>query len=104
MNAHAPSLSERIEDVEERVALRPGDWVTLPAGPDHAHQVINDGGSTLRYLCISNRARADIVGYPDSQKVLASASPTNDFFAPPWVRSIFMADQTADYYDGEDVG
>jgi uncharacterized cupin superfamily protein len=89
---------------EERVELRSGDYVTLLAGPDHAHQVINTGDVPLRYLCISSRARADVVGYPDSNKVLASASPTNDFFDPPWVRAIFMADQTVGYYDGEDVG
>ena len=82
--------------------LRAGDWATFPAGPDHAHQVINDGEETIRYLCVSTRAHADVVGYPDSNKILATASPTFDFFDEPWVRSIFDADATVGYYDGED--
>lgn len=89
---------------EGRVALRPGDWVTLPPGPDHAHQVINDGDEILRYLCVSTRAHADVVGYPDSNKILATASPSFDFFAKPWVRSIFDGDATVGYYDGEESG
>ncbi len=88
---------------EAQVVLRPGDWVTLLPGPDGAHQVVNDGEGPLRYLCLSSKARADVVGYPDSNKVGAMASPGPDFFAEPWVRGIFNADAQVGYYDGEEV-
>jgi uncharacterized cupin superfamily protein len=83
--------------------LRAGDWVTFLAGPDHAHQVINTGERPLRYLCISSRAGADVVGYPDSNKVAAIASPSVDFFATPWVREIYRAGTGVGYYDGEET-
>src|SRR5580693_4948308 len=39
---------------EERVAVRPGDWIALPAGPSHAHQMVNSSATDpLVYLCVS---------------------------------------------------
>jgi uncharacterized cupin superfamily protein len=87
---------------EDTVDVRAGDWISLPAGPDHAHQMTNTGDEPLRYLCISNKARADVVGYPDSNKFAAMASPSNDFFTPPWVRVLFR-DTEMEYYDGEET-
>ena len=55
----------------------------------------------LRYLCLSNKVHADVVGYPDSNKYAASGSPSVNFFDKPWVRVIFRADDAIDYYDGE---
>ncbi len=81
--------------------LRPGDWVTFRVGPEHAHQVVNTGEATLRYLCISSRANTDVVGYPDSNKIMAS--PSIDFVAKPWVREVFRAGSGVGYYDGEET-
>lgn len=89
---------------DERVEVGAGDWVTLAAGPDHAHRLDNTGDAPLRYLCLSTKARADVVGYPDSNKLAAMASPSPDFFAKPWVRTIFREDQSVGYYDGEETG
>jgi len=84
---------------KETVALRSGDWVTLPVGPDHAHQLVNDGDAPLRYLCFSTLETTEIVGYPDSDKIgvmSVAGGPT------PWVRALFrMGEQVTDYYDGE---
>jgi uncharacterized cupin superfamily protein len=82
------------------VAVRAGDWITHPAGPDHAHQLINTGDTLLRYLCVSNRAPADVVGYPDSGKVAASA---RDPVHPGrfLVRAVFKESSAVDYYEGE---
>lgn len=85
------------------VSVRAGDWVSFPAGPEHTHRLENTSDAPLRYLCVSSRARADVVGYPDSNKVGAMASPSPDFFPGPWVQSIFSAESTVGYYDGEDV-
>src|SRR4051812_28032744 len=38
---------------DERVAVRAGDYIAHPIGPEHAHQMINDGSEPLVYLCIS---------------------------------------------------
>lgn len=53
----------------DRVAVRPGDWLAFPPGPDHAHQMINDGPEPLVYLCMSTTVSTDVVVYPDSNKV-----------------------------------
>src|SRR5580704_13745221 len=54
---------------EERVAVRPGDWIALPAGPSHAHQMVNSSATDpLVYLCVSTMHRVEIVEYPDSGK------------------------------------
>lgn len=87
---------------DERVEIRAGDWISYPAGPEHAHQMINTGDAPLRYLCVSSQSRADVVGYPDSGKYLAAASPSSNFSDPPWVRVVFR-DDDLDYYDGEDA-
>jgi uncharacterized cupin superfamily protein len=90
---------------EDRVAVRGGDFIALPAGPEHAHQLINTSDAPLRYLCISNRARADVVGYPDSGKIAAmAASDPARWFETTTVRSIFFEDAQVGYFDGEDAG
>ena len=91
----------RLRIGEAEVTVRAGDYVTLPAGPDHAHRLDNTGQAPLRYLCISSRAVADVVGYPDSGKIAAMANPSSNFFDPPWVRAIFKEDATVGYFDGE---
>ncbi len=83
---------------DKRVAVRAGDWIALPIGPEHAHQVINDGTEPLRYLCMSTMHKCEVVGYPDSKKVAAWAGP-----APQntWQRWISRQGESLDYWDGE---
>ena len=90
------SGTARIGDA--RVAVRAGDWIALPVGPEHAHQMINDGAETLRYLCVSTAHKCEVVGYPDSKKVAASAGPS---WNKPWIRQIVRAGETLDYWDSE---
>jgi uncharacterized cupin superfamily protein len=91
---------------EATVPVRPGDHVTFPVGPDFAHQLLNTGTAPLRYLSLSTLHTADVVGYPDSKKIAATALPSVDPAgrAQPWVRVIAYADSKVAYYDGEDVG
>ncbi len=83
---------------EARVAVRAGDWIAFPAGPDHAHQMINDSDAPLVYLCVSTHTSADVVGYPDSKKVAAIAGP--DWNAP-WIRRVFRDESSVDYWESE---
>jgi uncharacterized cupin superfamily protein len=81
-----------------RVALRTGDWIAFPVGPDHAHQMINDGDAPLVYLTVSNRVTAEVVGYPDSKKVAMLGAPS---FDKTWIRQICREGESLDYWDGE---
>ncbi len=55
-------------DTEQQFEVGPGDYITLPANLNLAHQLICLGNETLRYLCISTTVLPEIVTYPDSNK------------------------------------
>jgi uncharacterized cupin superfamily protein len=83
---------------EARVAVRAGDWIALPVGPDHAHQMINDGKEPLIYLCVSTAHKCELVRYPDSKKLGAWAGPSP---MNPWLRTIVRDGESLDYWDSE---
>ncbi len=81
----------------ERYPLRPGDVIACPTGgAEVAHQIINTGHETMRYLAVSNRADLDACEYPDSGKV----SIVSDL--PGAMRKLFRAGTSVEYYDGEE--
>ena len=83
---------------DERIRIGPGDWIMLPPGPDHPHQMINDTHQPLVYVCVSAlMQKVEIVGYPDSKKVAASAGP----FEKPIVRWISKQGESVDYWADE---
>jgi uncharacterized cupin superfamily protein len=86
---------------EKKVAVRPGDYVALPTGPEAAHQLLNTGSAPLRYLCLSTMSTVEVCGYPDSRKVAAMAAPAPG--ASPSLRSIFREESTVDYWEREDI-
>src|SRR6201994_943282 len=53
----------------EMLALKAGDVVFVPPGPDYPHQMINTSDAPLKYLSISTKDAPEIVEYPDSGKV-----------------------------------
>lgn len=90
------SGTARIGDA--RVAVGAGDWIAFPPGPEHPHQMINDGTEPLVYLCVSaSIQKVDVVGYPDSKKVAATAGT----FEKPVHRWISRQGESLDYWDGE---
>lgn len=82
---------------DQRVPVRAGDWIAHPVGPTHAHQMINDGAAPLVYLAVATDHKVEVVGYPDSAKVLAIGGERWD---EPWHRRITRA-ESLDYWDGE---
>lgn len=83
---------------DQRYPLRPHDVVACPAGgPEVAHQIINTGTVTLRYLAVSNRVPLDACEYPDSQKVMVVGGAPGT----RGLRKMFRAETTVDYYDRE---
>ena len=83
---------------DARVAVRAGDWIAMPIGPDHAHQMINDGKEPLIYLCVSTAHKCEVVLYPDSGKLGLWAGPSP---MTPWIRTIKRNDESLDYWDSE---
>ncbi len=72
------------------VALRKGDFVAFPPGPNGDHQYINDGAEPCIMLLLSNVVPSDISEYPDSNKVNMRG-----------VRRIFHKEKAVDYWDRE---
>ncbi len=89
----------------DKVAVRGGDYIAFPAGPDHAHTLTNTGTQPLQYLSLSDRNTTDIVGYPDSKKFLfAGMADPNTWPEGMWVRKMIKDQESVDYYEGEDTG
>jgi uncharacterized cupin superfamily protein len=80
------------------IPVGPGDYATFPAGPAHAHQLLNTGSATLRYLCFSTMTPTEVVGYPDSGKIGAFSFGAG---GEPLVRIMVRDSSGVDYYDGE---
>ncbi len=82
---------------EQRHKLRPFDVIACPTGgPEVAHQIINTGRVTMRYLSLSTVADTEVCEYPDSGKVGVFAGDP-----PSTLRKLFRAESSVDYYDRE---
>jgi hypothetical protein len=76
---------------DQRYAIRKHDVIACPTGgPEVAHQIINTGTSTMRYLALSTLSEVDVCEYPDSQKVLVVTGQRGD----DGLRKIFRAENT----------
>jgi uncharacterized cupin superfamily protein len=84
----APTL--RTPDGEEE--LVPGDVVCFPTGPEGAHALRNASDEPCRVVMLSNRAKVNVIVYPDAGKVGVRT---------PWVRSNFLEDSAVGYWEGE---
>ena len=82
---------------DELLALKPGDVVFVPPGPEYPHQIINNSDAPLTYLSISTRESPEIVEYPDSGKYYAMAAAADGRLFD----AIGRRDASVDYWDGE---
>jgi uncharacterized cupin superfamily protein len=83
---------------DRRYPIRKHDVIACPTGgPEVAHQIINTGTTTMRYLALSTLSDVDACEYPDSQKVLIVTGRRDE----PGLRKMFRAENTVDYYDRE---
>ena len=76
----------------ERVPVRAGDVIVVPAGPDYPHQLINTGTTPMKYLSISTQEQPEVCYYPDSDKLGAFAKDH---------RIMQRRGQGLDYWEGE---
>ena len=84
----------------EMLAIKAGDVVFIPPGPQYPHQIINDSAAPLKYLSISTKDSPEVVEYPDSGKYLAMAAGPLDGATHRFGRMHREADDL-DYWDGE---
>jgi uncharacterized cupin superfamily protein len=70
-----------------------GGYACFPAGQKAGHCLVNNSGTTCRYVIIGERNPDDVVVYPDSGKVLVRA-----------LGRILDMEATRGYWDGEDTG
>ncbi len=71
-------------------------------GPETAHQVINTGTKTLKYLSLSTKHDPDVVQYPDSGKFAAMAIGEGNSFQTANLKYIGRLETMLGYFDGEE--
>ena len=85
---------------DQRYPLRQHDVIACPpGGAEVAHQIINTGTTTMRYLALSTLVEVEACEYPDSGKVLIVAGKRGD----RGLRKMFLAESTVDYYERENT-
>ena len=81
---------------DQTYRIKKHDVIACPTGgPATAHQIINSGNATLRYLSLSNLEDVEVCEYPDGNKVGVFASGAST----PKLRTFFRAEGEVDYYD-----
>jgi uncharacterized cupin superfamily protein len=84
----------------QRFRIGKHDVIACPTGgPETAHQIINTGNTTLRYLSLSTVSTTEVCEYPDSNKVGVFAGEPGS----PGLRKLFLGEATVDYYDRESL-
>ena len=82
----------------ERYKIRKHDVIACPTGAGStAHQIINTGTTTMRYLSLSNLSEIEVCEYPDSNKAGVHA----DDASGPGLHKMFRSESTVEYYDRE---
>ena len=82
----------------ERYPIRRHDVIACPTGgPEVAHQIINTGSTTMRYLALSNVVDIETCEYPDSNKIMIGSGQRGQ----PGLSKMFRAEVTVEYYDRE---
>jgi len=82
----------------QRYPVRKHDVIACPTGgAEVAHQIVNTGTTTMRYLSLSTKAELEVCEYPDSQKVLASVRDQGR----RKYRKLFRVEDAVEYYDRE---
>ena len=85
----------KVRTPEGLTPIGPGDYVSFPPGGP-AHQLVNDGTEPLVYVGMSAFIGADVVEYPDSDKVGCVAG-----VRPASKRFVFRRADQADYFEGD---
>ena len=83
---------------KDRYPIRKHDVIACPTGgADVAHQIINTGSTTMRYLALSNVVDIETCEYPDSNKIMVGAGRRGE----AGLYKMFRSENTVAYYDRE---
>ena len=82
----------------ERIPIRAGDIIDIPAGPEYPHQIINTSDAPLKFLSISTQKSPEVCEYPDSGKYGVYARPQGGILGG---RRMHRPETDLDYWDGE---
>lgn len=77
--------------------LELGEAIRFAPGEAGAHQILNRGDETASFLAVASHGRADVVVYPDSNKVGA----VERLSRPGGPIGLFRREDRVDYFDGE---
>ena len=84
---------------DKRYPIRRHDVIACPpGGPEVAHQIINTGKTTMRYLALSTHRRCRGVRIPE----LAEGARRGRQAGRRALRKMFRAENTVGYYDREE--
>ncbi|AOE50319.1 cupin domain-containing protein [Kangiella sediminilitoris] len=87
---------------EDSYPINEGDFISAPANPDKAHQIINTSDSTLTYMCVSTMLEPEVAVYPESGKVgIIAGSAPGRIDEKSGVVKFIEKDSGVDYWDGE---
>ena len=77
--------------------LEPGEAVHFPLGERGAHQLSNPTDEEVRFLAVSTNGAADVVVYPDSNKICAAERLPKG----GGLHAFFEIESEVDYWKGE---
>jgi uncharacterized cupin superfamily protein len=84
----------------ELIPVRAGDVITIPAGPQYPHHILNTSDAPLKYFSLSTNERPEVCEYPDSGKYGVFPGRTDGPVMQG--RRLHRADSALDYWDGEE--
>lgn len=76
--------------------MKPGDFVSFPAGRKVGHSFMNNGAGPCSYLMIGEQNPNEVCVYPDSNKMMVRALRSDD--------DIFDMSAVRRYWDAESTG
>ena len=87
---------------DQEYPVKAGDLCGAPhGGPETAHQLINTGSTTLRYLAISTMLDPEVAEYPDTGKFGTISVGEGRSWQNGRLLYIGRKENTLDYWDGE---
>lgn len=78
--------------------LAEGEVVACPPGREGAHQLINRGEAVARFLVLSSKALADVIEYPDSDRISAQGG---EWGSPEAIAYMLSTEPQLEYFEGE---
>jgi len=90
---------ERTDGGATEHVLEPGDYVALPSGPDHAHEVEARGETTARFLVVSTMDEPDmsVLVERDTAMLFAGGAPGN--YEGRFISKTVDLDAEVDYWE-----